>query len=129
MGKRTAGSGEQAIRVLSGTFAAAGQSGNLGAVGMTRRDQFSTAEKDDNTATFYGGFNVAIWGTFVATVTVERSFDGGTTWVPVAATAGGSALSHTAPTSYSLQEVERDVLYRLNCTAYTSGTVNYRVSQ
>ena len=26
-------------------------------------------------------------------------------------------------------EPERGVLYRFNCTAYTSGTINYRMSQ
>lgn len=73
-------------------------------------------------------FNVSLWGTFVGSVTLKRSFDGGTTWLPI--TALGSALySWSGPVSEQTQEDESGVLYRLECTAYTSGTVNYRVSQ
>lgn len=74
------------------------------------------------------GFNVSEWGTFAATVQLERSFDNGVTWLPV--TANGTQLElFTAPVSENWAETEAGVLYRLNCTAYTSGTVNYRISQ
>lgn len=74
------------------------------------------------------GFNVSLWGTFVGTARLERSFDGGTTWLPL--TAAGIALyTWTAPASEIAEEPETGVLYRLACTAYTSGTINYRVSQ
>jgi hypothetical protein len=74
------------------------------------------------------GFNVSLWGTFVGTVQLERSFDGGTTWLPITA-AGTQLYAWTAPASESASDDETGVLYRLNCIAYTSGTVNYRVSQ
>jgi hypothetical protein len=74
-----------------------------------------------------GDFNLSLSGTFVATVQVERSFDAGTTWLPVTYV-DGSALNWTAPVSTTLNEPESGVLYRLNCTAYTSGTVTYRIS-
>lgn len=74
------------------------------------------------------GFNASLWGTFVATVQVERSFDSGATWLPL--TANGTQLEKfTAAASEQLQEDESGVQYRFNCTAYTSGTVNYRLSQ
>ena len=72
--------------------------------------------------------NVSIWGTFSASVRLERSFDGGTTWLPLTA-AGYSMYAWTAPASETLEEVEANVLYRFDCTAYTSGTINYRLSQ
>jgi hypothetical protein len=28
-------------------------------------------------------FNISIYGTFVATITISRSFDSGTTWLPI----------------------------------------------
>lgn len=73
-------------------------------------------------------FNVSIWGTFVAAVRLERSFDAGATWLPL--TANGTALmSFSGPVSEQWSDDEVGVRYRLKCTAYTSGTVNYRISQ
>lgn len=74
-------------------------------------------------------FNLSLWGTFSATVAVERSFDAGANWLPVTyADSPPTALSCTAPTSFVWVEPEEGVQYRLNCT-WTSGTVNYRISQ
>ena len=72
-------------------------------------------------------FNLEIRGTFVGTVQLERSLDG-TNFVPVTA-AGVTLYSWTAPGSESNEESEIGVLFRLNCTAYTSGTINWRISQ
>lgn len=84
----------------------------------------STSFLVDNTR----DFNVTLYGTFAATVRLERTFDGGVNWHPI--TANGTALYvWTAPVSESNGESQRGVSYRLNCTVYTSGTVNYRVSQ
>jgi len=94
---------------VTGTFAATGQSSSFTPLGGR-------------------GFNISLWGTFVATVQLERSFDSGTTWLPLTA-AGTQLYKWTAPASESAQEDEVPVLYRLNATAYTSGTVNYRISQ
>lgn len=99
---------------LTGTFTATGQSAAMLVDGV-----------DDHIGTT---FNISLWGTFVATVQLERSFDGGTTWLPL--TNGATQLYNwTAPASESKTESEVGVLYRLNCTAYTSGTVNYRLSE
>jgi hypothetical protein len=68
--------------------------------------------------------------TFSATMQIERSFDGAT-WLPCNVGGGGTLASYSAgtPVSLSFGEPEKHVLYRPNCLAYTSGTINYRVSQ
>ncbi len=69
----------------------------------------------------------------VATVQLERTFDGGVTWVVCSLPdTAGTPTVFTNPTSASIyrEEWERAVGYRLNATAYTSGAaVNYRISQ
>lgn len=97
------------VTAVSGTFVATGQSATF--IPIAGR-----------------AFNISLWGTFVATVQLERSFDGGTTWLPLTA-AGTQLYVWTAPASELAQDDEYGVRYRLNCTAYTSGTVNYRISQ
>ena len=76
-----------------------------------------------------GPFNLSVWGTFVATVVVERSFDGGTTWLPLSLDTYGTTVSLTAPCSLIVSEPETGVLYRLRCSAFTSGTASWRLSQ
>ena len=67
-------------------------------------------------------FNFSLWGTFVATVVVQRSFDGGTTWLDVD--------TFTAPTEEVGMEAT-GALYRagVKTGAFTSGTANVRLSQ
>jgi hypothetical protein len=67
---------------------------------------------------------------FVGTVLLERSFDGGSTWLNVTnpGATGGTFASYTADVSLSFFEPERGCLYRFNCVAYTSGVINYRLS-
>jgi hypothetical protein len=72
-------------------------------------------------------FNMSLWGTFVGTVILERSFDGGETFLPL--TALGTSITFTAPCTEVFEEPEPSVLYRLRCSAYTSGPINYRLSQ
>jgi hypothetical protein len=73
-------------------------------------------------------FNISLWGTFSATVVLKRSFDAGVTWLPLTA-AGQSLYSWTAAASETAYEPEDGVLYKLECTVFGSGTVNYRISQ
>ena len=75
-----------------------------------------------------GGLNITISGTFGATVKPRRSFDGGVTWHFVTTPDGFSDRSHTGPVSYWVYEFEDGVLYSLECTAYSSGPVAYRLS-
>lgn len=101
--------------VKTGTFTAAGASPTTirplpSADGLTR-------------------FNVTLVGTFVATVALERLLPGETTWAPVASDSYGGTTSMSAPVSFMVMDPEAGVIYRLNCTSWTSGTVNWRMSQ
>lgn len=98
-----------AIKSVTGTFTATGQSDGI---------------------LLGGDYNVSLWGTFSATVKLQRSFDGGTTWLDVSKDADGNAASYTSAVSLIANEPEDGgALIRLNCSAFTSGTVNYRISQ
>ena len=73
-------------------------------------------------AKIVGYFNLSLSGTWVATVTVQRSFDN-STWLDVS-----TFVANTE--EYGL-EPERDVYYRFGVKtgAFTSGTVVGRLSQ
>jgi hypothetical protein len=85
----------------------------------------------------WGNFNVVIYGssppngTWNGTVQLERSFDGGTTWIVAGVGGSGAQAVYSTPNqdvSVIGYEPEKGVAYRLDCTAYTSGTINYRMS-
>lgn len=108
--------GDQANAVVAGAFTGTGQSASF---------------------TCWGPFNLVIYGlagpngNWNATVRLERSFDGGVTWVVCGIGGGGQQAQWNTPNqdvSVVAAEPEKGVLYRLNCTAYTSGTINYRMS-
>lgn len=67
---------------------------------------------------------------YVGSIQLERSFDGGSEYYPCNIGGGGQLAQWTAgtPVSVSFSEPEREVLYRVNVTAYSSGTINYRIS-
>lgn len=98
---------EQATTLLAGSLAAVGASAGV---------------------PMFGVFNLFVYGTFVGTVRLERSFDGGTTWVPCTVDAAGDYASYSVPASLTVTEAENGMLYRINCTAYTSGSISYRLS-
>lgn len=87
-----------------------------------------TAPGTSPTIKLRGGFNTALWGTFVGTVDLEQSYDNGTTWLPVSIDGTGTPNSYTGPHNIAWVQPERDVLSRFNCTAFTSGPINYRIS-
>lgn len=72
----------------------------------------------------------------VGTVQLEKSFDGGSSWLaasipntdgtPAIYVFGSGGLTNSV--SFTVSEPELYVAYRLNCTAYTSGTFTYRLS-
>lgn len=70
-----------------------------------------------------GNFNLSLSGTWVGTVFLQRSFDGGTTWMDVA--------SYTSNVEDYGKESEAGVKYRFGCKhdGYTSGTVVGRLSR
>jgi hypothetical protein len=83
-----------------------------------------------NTGSFNNAqqFNVAVYGTFVATIVLECSFDSGANWIPVLRYCTGNAVSYAAPSAEVLPAPEGSVQFRVRCSAYTSGTANYRLS-
>lgn len=76
-----------------------------------------------------GRFNINLSGFGTATVKVQRSFDSGSTWHVASRDAAGNEAAYTANASLVADEPEAGVLYRLNCTAHSSGTIAYRISQ
>lgn len=107
---------DQANACVSGAFTATGTSTNFVA---------------------QGAFNIVIYGSsgpngsWNATVQIERSFDGGTTWLIAGVGGTGTQAIYSTnnqDVSVVADEPERGVLYRLHCTIYASGTINYRIS-
>ena len=70
-----------------------------------------------------GAFNLSISGTFVATITVQRSFDQGSTWRDVD--------TFTAPIETYGTDPEPVVVYRAGVKTgdFTSGTVDIRIGR
>ena len=64
-------------------------------------------------------------------VQLERSFDGGSTWIVGNVGGQGNLAVWNLGTPISLLsgEVESTVLLRLNCTSFSSGPINYRISE
>lgn len=91
-------------------------------------DPAFTGTGQSATAKVFGPFNIAIWGTFGGTVALERALDG-TNFVAVATDGTGTPADYTSPVSVTGLEVESEVTYRFNCTAFTSGTIHCRLSQ
>jgi len=115
MGMRNSTAPDTASLIITGSFSAAGAS---------------------TPAVIRGEFNVSVWGTFAGNVQLERSFDGGTTWIVCAPSREVSSIAFVrgasdtgGPSSNRWREIEPDVLYRLNATVLTAGTANYRLSQ
>lgn len=98
---------DDARRVFSGSLTAAGQ----------RSAAFQLG----------GDWNLTLFGDFVGQGRLDRSFDGGTTWVPC--TNAGAVVLFTAPSSEIVTEPEPSVLYSVFFVARTSGTLSWRASQ
>lgn len=88
------------IASVSGSFTATGQSSNIA---------------------LEGPFNLSLSGFGSATVSVQRSFDSGSTWKDVE--------TFTTDAEKRGCEPESGIVYRFNCSAYTSGTILYRLSR
>ena len=72
-------------------------------------------------------FNVRV-SAVDGTVQLERQLPGEGGFTAVTDNMG-TPLAWTAAVNCSFSEPETGVNYRLNCTAYTSGTITYRISQ
>ena len=110
MGKQSSTGAEQASSLLAGSFTAIGV--------------------DGTTIAMSGAFNFWASGGN-GTVVLEASFDGGNTWAQAPASDSGSLVSVVTGSAnglFRVNEPEPGVLYRAHCTAFTSGTINYRIS-
>jgi len=74
-----------------------------------------------------GRTNVSVSGVFTGTLQLERSFDGGDTWIAI--TAAGAPIEFTGPFSEEIEEAEAGMLYRLNAVALSAGAANWRFSR
>lgn len=102
---------------VTGTFVATGN-------GST----FTPAAGKAFNLTIYATGGTAPGSSLNATVYLARSTDGGTVYLPMTA-AGTGIFSFTTLANESLYESQTGVIYRLVCSSYASGTVNYRFSQ
>ena len=64
-----------------------------------------------------GSIGVLVQDFGVGTVNLQWSFDGGTNW--------DTLESYTSNTNKIVLSPSDSILYRLNCSAYTSGTIRY----
>ena len=85
---------------ITGTFSATGASA-------------SAARQDD--------FSISLEGFGTATVQLQKSYDEGATWKVV--------KSYTADVEELAYEPEGGIKYRLECTAWTSGDIKYRIGR
>lgn len=81
---------------------------------------------------FRGTANLTLGGTSpIGTVKLEKSYDT-TNWFDVSLDSLGTPAAWTLGTateiSVLVDEPEDDVAYRLNCTAFTSGTITGRIA-
>lgn len=110
---------------VSGAFAATGQSSAFQPVLPPPSQPGITYE--------CGTVDVYIWGTGATfTVTLERSIDGGTTWLQNRINVNGNTTVFDQFTSNGYQQVAdipAGTLLRLNCSALASGTINYQVGR
>ena len=65
-------------------------------------------------------FNLSLSGFGTATVTLDRSFDNGTTWKIV--------TSYTSDTEQQVDEPEEGVIHSVNCSSFNSGPIIFRLS-
>lgn len=133
-----------AVAPTGGAGGGAGSPGTLGTVQISNLptsapsvlspQEFFTFARNGNAITVTGADAKAIFTggaiDFSATVQLERSFDGGATFTVCNVGTSGTLAQwiSTGPINITFGEPEKNVLYRFNCTAYTSA-VNYRISQ
>lgn len=75
-----------------------------------------------------GAVNFVLSGVFVATLRLAASWDAGATWILVTS-ADGTLRTFAAPERVVIDEPEDGVLYRAECTAWTSGAAAWRFSK
>lgn len=91
-----------------------------------------TATGESTWIALRGEYNLSLMGG-VGTVRLEKSYDGGITVFTVSKNTDGDPASYALVANDEISlvgiEPESGIIYRLVCTAYTSGTIPYRLSQ
>ena len=105
MGLNAAGGMELATDVLTGTLTSAG--GTASNVSMKL---------------MYGLFNAALGGTWSGTMQLQKSFDGGATFIPAQKDLSGTSGTYTGNVVSVLNEPEPGVYYRWQCTVTLTTT-------
>ena len=91
--------------------------------------QFSSTGISDS-VTVLGECNISLkFDGAVGQVTLQRSYDGGTVWFDVSKNVDPLPASFSANIDTTIEEVEKGVIYRWNCVAYTSGNITYRIGK
>lgn len=97
-------------QIVSGTFTGTGQSQPVAVLGKA---------------------SILIEGG-IGTVHIEKSFNDGSTYFVSSKNSDGNAASYTTASNVAfnghIDEPMSRIKYRLNCTAYTSGSINYRIT-
>ncbi len=78
-----------------------------------------------------GKANVLITGGS-GVVEIQKSFDDGATWNVISKDSSGAAASYDTASvdlNGTVEEPEFGIKYRFECTAYTSGTITFRLSR
>ena len=94
------------FQILSGSF-----------TGTGRSDWLVSDSRNKGIMTYQ------ITGTFVATVDIQRSSDDGNTWDDVV------GETFTIPADGNITTGSDAFVYSLNCSAFTSGTINFVLAQ
>lgn len=71
---------------------------------------------------------LGVRGAFSGSIAVERSLDGGSVWGVVSRDSAGTPAVYTAAFDILMDMLPRDVQYRLNVTALSSGTPTWQAS-
>lgn len=111
--------------VDSGTAITTGQSSVSLITGTPTASSFQTQPING-----YSSGSITVTGTFVATLAIEASYDGGTTYAPVSGLLRGTNIttaSITGPAVVSL-DVTGATHVRVRATAYTSGTATVKIA-
>lgn len=127
-----AGSGVSDPTATTGSITAAdvGSTTSSGASGQTVIAGTATAASTvPATLSGHTSYTMELTGTWVGTVQVDKSSDGGTTWVTAGATRTGQIGSDSSMTTNGVWHGNAAALtqLRVRCTAYTSGTVTVRI--
>jgi hypothetical protein len=74
-------------------------------------------------------YSFSLSGTWAGTVELQRYDTENTEWVTISAPTTSGLASFTANIALNGEEVNARTPYRVNCTAFTSGTIKYNLRQ